>query len=101
MKRLIVKLKNGDGLPEDFELPGEQVAAELVTNLVTALNLPKTDENRLRIEYWLDYGPGRLIRDEETLSLAGVVNGGMLVIRHGPRRPATLENNTAMGSLNR
>ena len=54
MKRLIVRIqKDNQSDPESFEVPGDQPAADLVSNLVKALNLPVRDRNNLPVEYWL------------------------------------------------
>ena len=91
MRRLVVKIKKDDQSdPESFEVPGDQRAADLVSNLVKALNLPVRDRNNLPVEYWLGTASGKLIRDGDTLNGVGISNRTLLLIGSGTSRPAEL-----------
>ena len=91
MKRLIVRIQKDDQSdPEVFEVPGDQPATDLVSNLVKALNLPIRDRNNLPVEYWLGTASGELIRDDDTLNGVGIGNRALLLIRSGTSRPAEL-----------
>jgi hypothetical protein len=91
MKRLVVRIQKDDQSdPEVFEVPGDQPATDLVSNLVKALNLPIRDRNNLPVEYWLGTASGELIRDDDTLNGVGIGNRALLLIRSGTSRPAEL-----------
>jgi hypothetical protein len=91
MKRLLVRIrKDNQSDPELFEVSGDQRVADLVANLVKALNLPLRDRNNLPCEYWLATANGDLIRDDDTLNGIGIGNKALLFIQTGAVRPAEL-----------
>jgi hypothetical protein len=87
MKRLIVSIKKDEqSEPELLEVPGDEPVAKFLANLVQVLNLPQ-EEIGVPLQYWLQVESGRLIRDADTLTRAGIRYGTVLLIRSGNTKP--------------
>ncbi|OQY91990.1 MAG: hypothetical protein B6D41_08725 [Chloroflexi bacterium UTCFX4] len=95
MKRIIARVQRQEyGSPlvtdaELFELPGEQPAGVVVSNLVRALKLPSQIPTQSgNLQYWLAMGNGDVIADAQTLTDAGVHNNTLLTLQCGPNKRA-------------